>query len=62
MIISLVVIMSLNGQDFERRMPMDTMELCWQNAQSTMTQLRDQHADMDTIGVGCVVDKAGLPL
>ena len=60
MLIYLVIIMSMKGQDFERRLPQDSLELCWRNAESTMDQLQTEHGtEFDTIGVGCVIDKEG---
>ena len=61
MIIYLVVIMSLNGNDFERRKEQENIDLCWENARSTMQQLSTQHEEMEVIGVGCVKEKKGNP-
>ena len=63
MIISLVIIMSINGQDFERRLPQDSLELCWENAKNNMESLNKEHGNkLETIGVGCVIDREGKPI
>ena len=62
MIIYLVIIMTINGQDFVKRMSMDSEELCWQNAASVFKQLREEHGEELTgLGVGCVFKKDGDP-
>lgn len=62
MLIYLVIIMTLNGQDYERRMPMDTEELCWRNAANIFKQVREEHGEeLTDLGVGCVFKKEGDP-
>ena len=62
MLIYLVITMTLSGQDFERRMVMDDLRLCWENAQQVMQELQDKHGDKLTVlSVGCTVEKEGDP-
>ena len=62
MLIYLVITMTLGGQDFERRMVMDDLRLCWENAQQVMQELQDRHGEkLTTVGVGCVIEKEGDP-
>lgn len=61
MLIELVIILTIGGQDVERRVPIPTMAECWEQAASRMTDLRRLHGDkIESIGVGCVVN-AGSP-
>ena len=62
MLIYLVITMTLSGQDFERRMVMDDLRLCWENAQQVMQELQDRHGEkLTAVGVGCTVEKEGDP-
>ena len=63
MVISLVIIMTISGQDFERKIPQSSLELCWENAQNNMKSLNKEHGDkLESIGVGCVIDREGKPI
>ncbi len=56
--ITLVVVMTIRGQDFERLEKMPSMEQCWQTAAERMERLTRDHADAAgaaKIGVGCVL-------
>ena len=63
-IITLVVIMTINGKDFERHEIMPNIEQCWVMAAERMEMLSHAHIGEGTmiskIGVGCVKD-AGDP-
>ena len=61
-LVYLVVTMTIAGQDLERRVVIDDLRLCWENAQHTMQDLMDKYGDkLDNVGVGCVVEKSGDP-
>lgn len=58
----MVTAMILNGQNLERREVMDSLELCWKNAQETMQALQKQHGEeMEFVGIACLVQKDGDP-
>lgn len=62
MIVSLVIIMTVGGMDYERRKEQPSLAVCWQQAAEAMDQMmKQEHKDLTQIGIGCVVDKAGDP-
>ena len=56
-LITLVTVMTINGQDFERRESVPNIEQCWRMAAERMEQMVAEHADIDQIGIGCVVNR-----
>jgi hypothetical protein len=59
LIVTLVITMMVDGQDFERHERMESLSACWEAAQRTMEDIRSaEHADIviRNVGVGCVVD------
>jgi hypothetical protein len=56
-IVTLVTIMTINGQDFERQEQADNLEQCWRMAAERMEQMLAKHAEIDKIGIGCVVNR-----
>lgn len=58
-IVTLVITMLVDGQDFERHERMESIPACWEAAQRTMEDIRSaQHSDIviRNVGVGCVID------
>lgn len=53
--IFLVVIMTIGGQDFERREPMPNIRACWERAVETWESLQKQHPEVTGMGVGCSI-------
>lgn len=53
--IFLVVIMTIGGQDYERREPMPNIEVCWARAAERWGEITKQHPDAVGVGVGCTV-------
>lgn len=63
LIVTLVITMMVDGQDFRRNERMESIAACWERAQRTMDDIRSsEHRGITirNIGVGCVVD-AGDP-
>jgi len=57
MLITLIMILTINGQEFRREEPIPNLEQCWRMAAERMEQLETQHGGrMDTMGVGCVIN------
>ncbi len=56
-IVTLVTIMTVNGQDFERQEQVPNMEQCWRMAAERMEKMQAQHADIEKIGIGCVINR-----
>ncbi len=57
-IITLVITMTANGQDFSRRESMATIEECWSIAQQRMAELMaHREPSIDVIGIGCFIDR-----
>lgn len=54
--VTLVIIFTINGQDYERREKQDNLQSCWQHAQEVIKQIQDDNKKMDQLGVGCVID------
>lgn len=58
-IVTLVITMTVDGRDFERHQPMESLPACWEAAQHAMEDIRSaEHKDiiLRNIGVGCVID------
>ena len=58
-IVTLVVTMIVDGQDFERHERMESIPACWEAAKRTMEDIRSaEHRDISirNVGVGCVID------
>lgn len=58
-VITLVITMIVDGQDFQRHESMASIEACWVRARETMEDIRtSEHKDIDIrfVGVGCVID------
>jgi hypothetical protein len=53
--IFLVIIMTINGQDFERREPMPDAPTCFARAAERFEEIRSKHRDAVGIGVGCTL-------
>ena len=63
-IITLVTVMTINGQDFERQERVPNLEQCWRMAAERMEQMDAAHIDqngnqtsIDKIGIGCVKNR-----
>jgi hypothetical protein len=60
-IVTLVVTMVINGNDYEQHQRMGSVSECWERAQGMMHVAMEQHDDsIKKIGIGCVID-AGDP-
>lgn len=58
-VVTLVITMIVDGQDFQRHEPMISIDACWVRARETMENIRTaEHKDIDIrmVGVGCVID------
>lgn len=60
MMIVLVTMFTIAGQDFERREVVPSFEVCWARAAVRMEELLKVHSGIDRIVVGCSLD-AGKP-
>ena len=62
MIVTLVIIMTINGEDFTRREPQSSSEICEANATSVRRQMLEHlHKGLSQLGIGCVIDVEGDP-
>jgi len=59
-IVTLVIIMTVGGQDYERRESMTSRTECWEQAKLRMESLLESkiegHERVTQIGIGCVAD------
>jgi hypothetical protein len=56
-IITIVTVMTINGQDFERQERVPNLEQCWRMAAERMEQMVEQHVEIEKMGVGCVINR-----
>jgi hypothetical protein len=56
-IITIVTVMTINGQDFERQERVPNLEQCWRMAAERMEQMVAGHDDIEKMGVGCVINR-----
>ena len=59
--IYLTIVMVLAGKPSEESYSMQTLQQCWELAQSRVVALREAHPDATKIGAGCTID-LGIPL
>jgi hypothetical protein len=58
--VTMVIVMTMHGQDFERHEFMPSMEQCWRTAADRMEKLTNTYNDaagIAKIGIGCVLNK-----
>ena len=55
--IFLVTIMTIGGQDYERREPMLNIESCWARAAERWGEIMKSHPEATGVGVGCSIQK-----
>jgi len=53
--IFLVILITMYGQNFERREPMPDLKACWEMAQERMVGLTAVQHDFNVLRVGCEV-------
>ena len=53
----LVILITMHGQNFERREPMLDLKVCWERAQERMVELTAVQHDFKVLRVGCEVDR-----
>ncbi len=56
-LVTLVTIMTVNGQDFERQEQVPNLEQCWRMAAERMERMVEQHVEIEKMGVGCVINR-----
>jgi len=52
--IFMVIVLTIGGQDLERREPMPTAAACFSRAREAWDMLTKQHPEATEIGIGCI--------
>jgi hypothetical protein len=54
--ITMLIVFTIGGQNFERQEPMPDLITCWQRAPERMNALLAAHPEMTKLAVGCVIN------
>jgi hypothetical protein len=54
--IAMLIVFTIGGQNFERREPMPNLATCWQRAPERMNALLAAHPEITNLAVGCVIN------
>src|SRR6516162_1076902 len=55
MMITMLIVFTIGGQNFERHEPMPNLATCWERAPERMNALLAAHPEMTKLAVGCVM-------
>jgi hypothetical protein len=53
--IAMLIVFTIGGQNFERHEPMPNLAMCWQRAPERMNALLAAHPEITKLAVGCVI-------
>jgi hypothetical protein len=56
MMITMLIVFTIGGQNFERHEPMPNLATCWERAPERMNALLAAHPEMTKLAVGCVIN------
>jgi hypothetical protein len=56
MMITMLIVFTIGGQNFERRESMPNLATCWERAPERMNALLAAHPEMTKLAVGCVIN------